>query len=311
MSYPSVKPRLTFKSMCGLLLRSVFHFCRDTLILVRNWLKGKPKHYLCLTALVKNEAPYIREWIEYHRIVGVEKFFIYDNESNDHLEAVLDPYVRAGLVVLTPWLGKAQQLAIYNYALRKFGHETHWMGVIDVDEFLYPVAGDSIADIMKECETCSGIVANWYMFDSSGHKTKPPGLVVESYRHRQLLHHRLVKTIFRPAYFSHFFNPHTPRMIFGRFVLNQSREPQFTPHNYNFSNEQFCIFHYWTKSRDEFVAKIERGTSIGEARNFEQDKHMLVFDRFEVEMGMDRFIPELKRRLGRHCVAVESKQVGM
>ena len=42
------------------------------------------KNKLSFVAIVKNEAPYIVEWIEFHRLVGVDKFYIYDNESSEN-----------------------------------------------------------------------------------------------------------------------------------------------------------------------------------------------------------------------------------
>jgi len=45
---------------------------------------GAP-YELAVCALVQNEAPYIAEWIAYHRLIGFEHFFIYDNHSNDDL----------------------------------------------------------------------------------------------------------------------------------------------------------------------------------------------------------------------------------
>lgn len=42
------------------------------------------KHdYLSIGAIFKDEAPYLAEWIEFHRLVGVEHFFLYDNLSTD------------------------------------------------------------------------------------------------------------------------------------------------------------------------------------------------------------------------------------
>ena len=61
------------------------------------------KPYLSICAIYRDEAPYLREWIEFHRLVGVERFFLYNNGSeDDHLE-VLAPYVEDGIVVLHDW----------------------------------------------------------------------------------------------------------------------------------------------------------------------------------------------------------------
>lgn len=57
--------------------------------------------YLSICATFKDEAPYIPEWIEFHRRVGVEHFFLYDNLSTDRSREVLEQWVRAGLVTLS------------------------------------------------------------------------------------------------------------------------------------------------------------------------------------------------------------------
>ena len=38
---------------------------------------------LAIGAIVKNEGPYLLEWIAFHRVVGVDRFFIADNASTD------------------------------------------------------------------------------------------------------------------------------------------------------------------------------------------------------------------------------------
>jgi hypothetical protein len=42
------------------------------------------KHYLSICAIFKDEAPYLQEWIEFHRLLGVEKFYLYNNNSRDN-----------------------------------------------------------------------------------------------------------------------------------------------------------------------------------------------------------------------------------
>lgn len=64
------------------------------------------KNKLSFVAIVKNEAPYIIEWIEFHKLVGVDKFYIYDNESSDNLKELLQPYIKSGIVVYHSSPGK-------------------------------------------------------------------------------------------------------------------------------------------------------------------------------------------------------------
>ena len=37
-------------------------------------------------AIFQNEAPYLKEWIEYHRLIGVEHFYLYNNGSTDNYD---------------------------------------------------------------------------------------------------------------------------------------------------------------------------------------------------------------------------------
>lgn len=55
------------------------------------------KNYLSATCIIKNEAEYMPEWLEYHLLVGFEKFYIYDNGSTDNIKQVLAPYVDASI----------------------------------------------------------------------------------------------------------------------------------------------------------------------------------------------------------------------
>ncbi len=42
---------------------------------------------IAIGAIVKNEAPYLREWVAYHKAVGVDAFIIGDNDSTDGTRA--------------------------------------------------------------------------------------------------------------------------------------------------------------------------------------------------------------------------------
>ena len=52
--------------------------------------------YLAACTIYRDAASYLAEWIEFHRLVGVERFFLYDNGSVDDHREVLAPYVDAG-----------------------------------------------------------------------------------------------------------------------------------------------------------------------------------------------------------------------
>ena len=45
--------------------------------------------YLSLCLICKDENDYLAEWLDYHILMGVERFYIYDNESQVSLRETL------------------------------------------------------------------------------------------------------------------------------------------------------------------------------------------------------------------------------
>ena len=150
------------------------------------------QHYLAIFAIVRNEGAYLNEWVEFHRMMGVSHFFIYDNGSNDGTADLLYPYVNEGLVTLVNWAdflkgwegvagtsGRTQKLAML-HCIANFGHLAEWMAFIDADEFLFPSAEGSLAEVLHGYEDLDSLSVYWHMFGTSGHTRKPPGLVTEN-----------------------------------------------------------------------------------------------------------------------------------
>ena len=78
---------------------------------------------LAFVLIAKNEATYIKEWLDFHIKQGVSHFLIYDNESTDNFREVLRPYIGAGQVTYHFIKGKRRQVDAYNMALHDFTHK--------------------------------------------------------------------------------------------------------------------------------------------------------------------------------------------
>ena len=92
---------------------------------------------LAFVLIAKNEATYIKEWLDFHIKQGVSKFIIYDNESTDNFLEVLQPYIESGTVIYSKIGGKRRQIDAYNMALNKYRKMFKYMGFIDADEFVF------------------------------------------------------------------------------------------------------------------------------------------------------------------------------
>ena len=61
------------------------------------------KRFLPVATMVKNQRRWLREWIEFHHMMGVDHFIIYDNNSTDLTIEVVQVYIDRGLVEWIPW----------------------------------------------------------------------------------------------------------------------------------------------------------------------------------------------------------------
>jgi hypothetical protein len=222
------------------------------------------QHYLTACAIYLDEAFYLREWIEFHRLVGVERFYLYDNESTDDHRAVLAPYVEQGIVVMHEWPIKPGQLIAYLHCLEKYGAESRWIAFVDLDEFLFSPTYAPVSEILTEFEQHPAVAVNWAMFGSSGHRTRPPGLAIENYHFRKdyppsAAEH--VKCIVDPRRTIRSTSPHTFDYTEG-WAVNEEHRPLnkrplslFGPVSFS----RLRVNHYARRSDEQFRAKMGRG----------------------------------------------------
>ncbi|GAB4839890.1 hypothetical protein Ancab_020599 [Ancistrocladus abbreviatus] len=100
--------------------------------------RNNGKYELCVCTMVWNQASTIREWILYHAWLGVQRWFIYDNNSDDDLKEVLQELEQGSYNItrhVWPWI-KTQEAGFSHCALRA-RDECSWVAFFDVDEFFY------------------------------------------------------------------------------------------------------------------------------------------------------------------------------
>lgn len=131
------------------------------------------KYKVSICAIFKNEAPYLREWIEFNHLVGVEHFYMYNNNSEDDYLSILKPYIEGGLVTLIQWPHNHMQMESYKDCIEKFASETKWLGFIDIDEFIVPKTTDTIYEFLQPFEKKAGSVnIYWRLYGTSGIKDR-------------------------------------------------------------------------------------------------------------------------------------------
>lgn len=178
---------------------------------------------LGLFAIVKDEAPYLEEWIAHHHATGVTHFFIADNGSTDGSRQILQRLQKNGIcrvVEFSVSAGQPPQLAAYQLLANRFASEVHWMAFIDADEFIITdETFASIPDFLATFEPrheIGAIALNWACFGSAGRLHYEQGFVVRQFdqraeQHTLINHH--YKSLVRSAAFAGIGgNPHHFRL---------------------------------------------------------------------------------------------------
>ena len=236
---------------------------------------------LAIGAIVRNEGPYLLEWIAFHRVLGVERFFIADNGSTDGGGAILAGLDALGLVRLLPFPDppdRRPQLPAYAAILRRHGGEADWIAFIDADEFLLPAPGPAqgagtLAELLAPAfaDPRAGAVAvNWALHGSAGRLAAGPEPVVERFDRRAeregLINHHFKSIVRTDAGPATAVNPHAFRLLAPyRTVHADGREvrphPRGTPGlSAEVVWEPLRLNHYAVKSREEFMTrKLPRG----------------------------------------------------
>ena len=237
---------------------------------------------LAVVAIMKNEGPYIKEWLDYHLLAGVNHFFIYDNESPDNQKEVLQPYIERGLVTYIFFPGKSPQFPAYNDAIKRFRFFCRYMAFIDGDEFIFPQENKSITEtvdeILADKPQAGALAINWHMFGSNfQRKADFSRGVLERFTRRADDNkysepgnlNFFIKDVVIPLHTDYFDGPHQMHHFEGYFSVNEDGNPVFIWTNEPPTTKKLVINHYNTKSLEEFLAKRNRGYAAS-AENIEQ-----------------------------------------
>lgn len=235
------------------------------------------KYYLSICAVVKNERPYIEEWLAFHLLQGVEHFFLYDNDSTDGTYELLQSMEKTGYITLTRDFRTPLQLRAYNDALKNYESQTEWLLFIDVDEFCFATQGLSLADSLKQpaFTHMPGVAIHWLLFGSNSHENKSEGLIIERFTKRAREVDQHVKSAVRPRLTLKVAdNPHS--FIFRRNLRCVDEHGEHLPVQYALktapSVDILRVHHYHTKSKEE--AKLRWGSlprsDSGKMRNFSE-----------------------------------------
>ncbi|OWU84757.1 glycosyl transferase family 2 [Oceanicola sp. 22II-s10i] len=139
-----------------------------------------------IVGCMKNEAPYIVEWIAYHRAVGFDNFLIYTNDCTDGTDAILQRLDDMGIVHHRDnngWKGNSPQQYALDMALEEpVLKNAEWIAHIDVDEFVNVRTGNgTLDDFFAAVPDATNVAMTWRLFGHNGVKAFEDRLVIDQF----------------------------------------------------------------------------------------------------------------------------------
>jgi len=262
---------------------------------------------ILLVATMRNEGPYVLEWVAYHRACGFTDVLICTNGCIDDSPRLLDRLEELGMAFhIRNDVPEGHEAQLSGYALAEkhpVMQGAEWALVLDGDEFLNVHVGQgNVNDLIDAVPGATAVLVNWRVFGSSGHTTWQPGFVTERFTRAAALESGVnlpFKTLFTciEAYHCKLL-PHQPRFPIdpGKQVLryvdgagralpsyffDESRDAFLQSEEGSVSWRLAQINHYNTRTREDYLVKHQRTDGLN--AKWDRDACWPVFDRNEEE----------------------------
>lgn len=276
---------------------------------------------------VKNEGPFLLEWIAFHHLIGVTDFLFYSNDCDDGTDELLDALADRNLVRHLPNPAKGRNYQME--ALKDARHhdlvaDADWVWIADVDEFLNIHVGDhTIPDLIDACGNPQAISATFQFFANDGIEAFEDRPVIEQFTRS----HNPdiwcgetaieVKSLVRKDFPLQYFGAHRP---FFKGKLPPRKRPSWTDGSGRKVERKFLMTenprrirkfpargardfatlnHYALRSLDSYLVKNDRGDVNREHRAFDDTYWRERNDPAWEDVSIHRYLPSLKKEITR------------
>lgn len=281
--------------------------CGILSLLVSTGWSSSYKYELSACTIFQDEASYLREWIEFHKMLGVQHFYLYNNNSSDNYMEVLKPYINKSVVEVIDWPSQPNvsfdpiQRGAYNDCIQKVKKDTRWLAIIDVDEFIVPVHANNLQDLLKNYSEAGGLQIFWQFFGTSGVKKIPENMtLIESLTWKAQKDDALnynFKTIVQPrAVREYKVHGGEYKKHWHETFPHGTRGGAHQPINIDIVR----IHHYWMRDEDYFINfKVPRRERFeGVTYTNERIQNMINALNQVQDATALRFVPRLRAKLG-------------
>ncbi len=277
-----------------------------------------------IVTTMKNEGPFILEWLAYHRVIGVKHFLIYTNDCTDGTDTMFDMLQEKGYVQHRDNPFKGTDLKPQHAALQAADHEpvaqnADWLICMDVDEFINVKCGDGTLKALFDAVGDANMIAlTWRLFGNNNLHEFKDDLTIAQYDHcaPELIRkpHQAwgFKTLFRNVGIFKKMGVHRPKGLIPQLWeeikwVNGSGKPmpqsifrngwRSTVNTYGYDLVQ--LNHYAVRCAESFLVKRDRGR----VNHVDRDQGMSYWFRMnnnaERETSIMRMIPLVRAEMAR------------
>lgn len=271
---------------------------------------------LAIVAISKNDENYLKEWIEFHKLVGVQHFYIFCHGDWENYQKILQSYIDSNEVDLLSTdsfsnLGNADEAAVFNTIqcesytnlIVEVRTKVKWLAVIDTDEFLFSPLVDNLNDYLATLDNdlpIGALAVNWQMFGTSHVQTIPNNCtLIETLTYcitKNDKANQHIKSIIRPERVVKFENPHYPICFPGFNLVNTNLEPFAGPFSPSVLIDHLRLNHYWTRDMDFFQKyKVPRRLNWFNSKGFIEILDLRLNE--SSDDAILRFVPALRKSL--------------
>ena len=227
------------------------------------------KYDFSVCLITKDENRYLPEWLAWHLGLGADHIYIYDNGSALPVAGSIPAGYRERVTVIDyPSHSDLTQLEAYDHWIANYKAETKWVAFLDTDEFLRVVDGTDIREFMRDYEDIDTLCVRFLTYNAVG----------QLRREERPVRERFTQTVELPG-------PTTPHKSICkaerlekmgiRTPITLSNWLKIVDENKGYvdfsdigklPHEKIVIDHYYTRSYEEWVEKMERGTPVKAAQ---------------------------------------------
>ncbi|WP_146038059.1 glycosyltransferase family 2 protein [Tabrizicola aquatica] len=283
-----------------------------------------PGQDVTIVSTMKNEGPFILEWLAYHRIVGIEKFLIYTNDCTDGTDHFLKLLARKGLIEHRENPYRESGLKPQHAALAAADREAlvtgaSWVICMDVDEYINVKTGDgTLAALFAAVPDANLISMTWRLFGNGDVQGFDPAPIIGQFDRcapemaRKPHQAWGFKTMFRNLGLFRKLGVHRPKGLVaalsdrinwvngsGRAMPESVYRTAWRSSLSTVGYDLVQLNHYAVRSAESFLVKRDRGR----VNHVDRDQGLAYWFRMnnnsEVERGIMRMIPALEQEMAR------------